>query len=574
MDQESFIEQEVQRRIAANTRQHHQEIEQYQGAIRELQTQLVNIVQVVQRLEDKPFYFGTLVKSFNTPDPARFQTNDTVIVVDPDSNYCGQVGKIAGYEPVVSEEGLVKVSLTSGITETFSIGLNGRAQVRLADKSDGTAAIINIDGKPWEVRGAPDLDLKIGDPVKIHSETKQIVSRGCDEILNGPICSVDAITERGVEISDKGERKFVFNPRGFVLEEGDRVIVDSNYFVIIDKMPKDARQRYKLKSDGKITWDDVGGLSEAKQQFQDAIELPYKYPEQYKFHNVRRAKGLLLWGPPGCGKSLLARALAWSLAQQHGKDSIDSGYIYVKSPEILDKWVGNSESEIRYLFERGRKHYREHGYPAVLVFDEFDAIAPQRGTRRSSDVADTIVPMFLGEMDGVNEKETAENPIVIVMTNRADVIDPAITRDERISAHVKVGRPDSEAALEIMQIHSADMQLPVDDKLTTLIVAVQDIFSKSRVLYRVNNEHDFTFGHTVNGAMLAAICNQAKLNALHRDIRSGTLSSVTIEDFRHAVKQKFDEQHGKNHSYDLADFAESLGIQAKDMKIDRCFGSC
>lgn len=143
-----------------------------------------------------------------------------------------------------------------------------------------------------------------------------------------------------------------------------------------------------------MSWDDVGGLEVAKQELKSALEFPFLYPHLFDHYNIEGLRGVLLYGPPGCGKTLLARVCAYSIAKIHGKQAIDSAYIYVKSPEILDKWVGNTEREIRELFERGRKHYREHGYKAILAIDEADAIMPQRGTRRSSDISDTIVPMF------------------------------------------------------------------------------------------------------------------------------------------------------------------------------------
>jgi proteasome-associated ATPase len=262
------------------------------------------------------------------------------------------------------------------------------------------------------------------------------------------------------------------------------------------------------------------------------------------------------------------------VAQTHGKQASETGYIYVKAPEILDKWVGNTEKEIRELFERGRRHFREHGYKAILAFDEADAIMPQRGTRRSSDVSDTIVPMFLGEMDGIDSRQTEENPIVILMTNRADVLDPAVTRPGRISRHIKVERPDQISSIDVLKIHAQGVPFSNDDeRAAILVVAASDLFSKTRLLYRVNNQHDFTLGDCVNGAMLSNIVEIAKMIALHRDLENNTKSGVSLEDFRSAVQKVFRQQRGINHSFDLQDFAERLGIQPSNMQIERCFGA-
>lgn len=576
MNQDQSIENEVQRRIASIQQQHHNEIRNRDESISSLTNNLLNIKKVVERFEALPFYFGIVIRVDNTPDPYRFHTQDQVVVVDADGDYYGMAGKIISHNPVVAEDGTVEVELSNGLTRRFQIGTEGAAQIHLVDKADGTRVIVNVDGKPWEVRGAPELNLKPTNIVKIHSETKQIVSHAEQDLLNGPIVLIDAITEDGVEISEKGEKKIVLNTLDIEIKEGDRVMVDSGFHVILRKLAQDGRDRYKLGDEATIDWDDIGGLESAKTACRESIELPYTHPEQFAFYKKKPSNGILLYGPPGCGKTLIARALATSLMRTHTKgdaDVLDTGFIYVKSPEILDKWVGNTESEIRRLFERSRQHYRDHGYKAILAFDEFDAIAPQRGSRRSSDVADTIVPMFLGEMSGANEKETQENPIVVLMTNRSDVLDPAITRPGRITEHIKVERPTPKTTLQILQIHTQDVPFAEENIKVLFAVVCQDIFSKSRLLYRVNNEHDFTFGDCISGAMIEAICERAKLIAMRRDIANNTLTGLTLDDFRQSIQKTYEDQRGLNHSYDLADFADKLGIQAKDMKVDRCFGT-
>lgn len=576
MNESEFIEQEVQRRLARERRQHNEEIGNLTDLLKSGQAKLIQQHAIIQRITSDPLYFATLLKTYNTPNPDCFKVNDEVVVVDPESEFYNQAGRIVSSDPTVNEEGFVQVEIsnTAQSVTSFAIGINNHpAQIRLAQKDDGTYAVISVDGKPWEVRGIPDLGLQVGESVKIKADTKQIVSRGYD-MAAGPICRVLAITNAGVEVEEKGEKRLVQNPKGVSLEESDRVVVDSGFFTIVAKLDRDARQRYKLTSPITTKWEDIGGLETAKEQCKEAIEMPFLYPEYFKYYGMEKSRGILLYGPPGCGKTLFCKAAANAVATLHGTSASDTGYIYVKSPEILDKWVGNSEAEIRELFERGRRHYRQHGYPAILAFDEFDALAPQRGTRRSSDVADTIVPMFLGEMDGIDENQTKENPIVFIMTNRADILDPAIIRPGRISKHIKIERPNVDTSFDILKIHAAKVPFVKEsDRLTTLALVAQDIFSKTKLLYRINNEHDFVFGDCINGAMLQSIVEAAKFNALHRDMEAKKMTGVTVEDFREATKKIYRDQRGLNHTFDIADFCEKNGLQASSAAVERSFGS-
>jgi len=572
MDEQQHIEREVRRRLASQQSRHHQEVADLHGIIKEQQEKLLEQHDMIQSLTGEPMFFG-VVYSFNDQvDPSLFQVDDQVIVVDSESPHHQKTGKILALAdaPDDSDEVVAEVSLSDDTIANFSIGVSGRRQIRLAAKPDGTSTIVCIEGKPWEVQGVSD-GVKVGDTVKVKPDSKQIVAVA-DDIDVGPICIVDSITEEGVEVLDKGEKRLVHNPKDFTLTEGDRVCLDSGMFLIIKKLAKDSRQRFRINSDVNVTFDDVGGLGDAKTKIRDFLELPYKEKERFAHYNMKRPVGALLHGPPGCGKTLLARVCVWLLAQVHGKEAVDSGYIFVKGPEILDKWVGNSEAEIRGLFERGRRHFLEHGYPAILAIDEADAIIPERGARRSSDIADTIVPMFLGEMDGIDEEQTRTNPIVLLMTNRPDVLDPAVVRSRRISHHIKINRPDEFSAIDILSIHTSNT--PFEGKKDpVLAIAASDLFSKSRLLYRINNELDFTLGDAVNGAMLEQMAEDAKLIALRRDIENNTMTGVNITDFREAADQIYKQQQGLNHKYDLKDFAEKHKIQPDNMEVSRCFGA-
>lgn len=572
------IEVEAQRRVARATQPLYAEIADLRNLVGQCQTDLVRQHSIITRLTGEALCFGTLIQVHNSVDPRKYRHNDEVLVTDESSPHFMKGGRIvsgAGTDPVVDCEGHTFVKLADGSEARFAVGAAGKApaQIRLTQKDDGTYAVVSVDGKPWEVRGVPDLNLQVGDAVKVKPDTKAIVAKGYD-LGAGPICNVVAVLDDCVEVMHKGDKSLVYNPRGLKLEEGERIACDPGMFSIVRKLPADARDKYKVTSDLTMTWDDIGGLDGAKQELRDALELPYQQPELFKHYGIEPLRGVLLYGPPGCGKTLLARVAAWAMANVHGKKATDTGYIYVKSPEILNKWVGNSEQELRDLFERARRHYREFGYKAILAFDEADAIFPQRGTRLTSGIADTMVPMVLGEMDGIDSRQTEENPIVVLLTNRADSLDPAVTRPGRISRHIKIERPNEMSAIDVLGIHTR--KIPFADPASrdvTLAVCASDVFGKTRLLYRVNNEFDFTMGDCVNGAMLENIAQMAKMNALHRDLTTKTTTGVTLEDFRAAVQKTFRQLRGTNHSYDLQDFAEKMGIQPQSMQVERCFGA-
>lgn len=325
----------------------------------------------------------------------------------------------------------------------------------------------------------------------------------------GKHCEIDA--RGGVSVVALGDVK---------AERGDRVIVDPSGMVVLKNLGKtDAENVFVGETN--VSWDDIGGLEDAKKQLIEAVELPHKHPDIFKRYGKSIPKGILLYGPPGCGKTMIGKATATALAKIHGT-AASTGFIYVKGPEILNKFVGESEAKIRRLFMSAREHYRTHGYPAVIFIDEAEAVLSKRGSSRSSDVDKTIVPMFLAEMDGLEEAGAT----VLLATNRADMLDPAVVREGRVDRKVKITRPDKQSASAIMNLHMRGKPAAEKETQESLVnVAIKAVFSDKKL------------SKIVSGSLLAAVVDYASSFAISRDLETEEFSGITKADILNAVAQ-------------------------------------
>jgi len=439
-------------------------------ALLKSKAKIVGLGQTIQELTAEPLPFAVVVHIQNQDYHAMdaldmFQTN-TAVRISKKSEFYEQdmgVGIITGG----TEYGWVSVTFENGEANNYRIGLpdvaNGVCDLELAQKplSEYPTAVVFFQNQFMQVLLPESRDIKItpGDTVKISSQTKQITDV-VGKFKAGEISTVKSIVDDNhCEVDSSGSPLIVF--RGVftadTLEDGDRIVLDSSKSVIVENLGKDSK-RFTLDTNVQIEWSDIGGLQEAKQQMIEAIEMPFINEKVYKFYHKKPIKGILLYGPPGCGKTLLAKAAVTALAKMYkvkSTQALQSGYIYVKGPEILTKWVGESEAIVRQLFARARKHKEKYGYPAVIFIDEAEAILRKRGSGISSDVESTIVPMFLAEMDGLQDT----GAIVILATNRPDMLDPAIVRDGRIDRKIKITRPDAVSTSEIFKIHLNDLPL-------------------------------------------------------------------------------------------------------------------
>ena len=565
MDNQTIINQEVLKRTAHIQRECSDRI----NAIEEERDSFKQVIAeqnvLISQLTGGARNFGTVVHFCSDINADKLKSNADIIVVDPASDFNGCTGRIAS---INHPQAVIELNNESKSILAYDIDTNS-PKIKLIGENDGTYATVLIDGKLWEVT-LPNFDIALGDQVKIDPNSKNIIEKGY-RINAGAVVKVLQITKDGVEVEDQSGKKLIQNYLKLEIKVGSKVVTDGT--LITSVLPEDDANLYKLTGEPKVTWDDVGLPHDVKMQFRQAIEWPRKYPDLFKFYSIGKEPGFLIYGPPGCGKTLSLRAVANSLAAIYGKEALTTGYIFVKGPELLDKWVGSSEAKIRGLFSQAREHARKNGYPAMLAIDEAEAIMPQRGTRLSSDVSDTIVPMFLEEMDGIDEAETALNPIVFLLTNRPDMMDQAVIRSGRINRHIKIGRPTMDATMEIFNIHCRNIPFAAgSDKNKMLLMATSDIFSKNKVMYQINGEHTFAFQDCLNGAIIKTIVTEATMKALQNDIENNKTvgSGITWEDLKHGIKKVYEEQKGLNHTYDLQDFAEKVGIQAKDMKVERC----
>jgi proteasome-associated ATPase len=360
------------------------------------------------------------------------------------------------------------------------------------------------------------------------------------------------------------------------LRPGDYVRIDTKTGLILEKMERPEVEELVLEEVPDITYLDVGGLAEQIEQIRDTVELPYLHKDLFKEYELDPPKGILLYGPPGCGKTLIAKAVANSLAkkvsERTGSPDVRSYFLNIKGPELLNKWVGETERQIRLIFQRA-KEKSDEGVPVIVFFDEMDSLFRTRGTGISSDVESTIVPQLLSELDGV---ESLKNVVVIGASNREDLIDPAILRPGRLDVKIKINRPDTVAAREIFRIYLGD-GTPIDpaalaeeggDKpkvIQSFIEStVEAMYSESdenrflEVTYASGDREVLYFKDFASGAMIENIVRRAKKDAIKRQIAGGE-AGVRRSDLIDAIKQEFREQEDLPNTTNPDDWARVSG---------------
>jgi len=438
----------------------------------------------------------------------------------------------------------------------------------LAPCEDGTADVFT-GGRKMRVNVSPNVeldDLRPGQEVVLNEALNVVLAQGYETA--GEIVMLKELladSERALVISHADEERVVRLAEPLLhetLRAGDSLLLEPRSGYVYERIPKAEVEELILEEVPDISYSDIGGLASQIEQIRDAIELPYLHADLFKEHQLKPPKGVLLYGPPGCGKTLIAKAVANSLAKQvaaktaadgnAGKAEGKSFFLNIKGPELLNKYVGETERHIRLVFQRAREKASE-GMPVIVFFDEMDSIFRTRGSGVSSDVENTIVPQLLSEIDGV---EGLENVIVIGASNREDMIDPAILRPGRLDVKIKIERPDAEAARDIfskyvlteLPLHPDDMAEHGGSPTATVAAMIQRVVERMyteteenrflEVTYANGDKEVLYFKDFNSGAMIENIVARAKkmaikefLETAQKGLRVAHLLAACVDEF-------------------------------------------
>ena len=349
---------------------------------------------------------------------------------------------------------------------------------------------------------------------------------------------------------------------------GDALVADLAVRMALRPVVRSEVEELVLEEVPDVGYEDIGGLGEQIELIRDAVELPFLHPDLYREHRLTPPRGVLLYGPPGCGKTLIAKAVAASLS---GGDRGEAYFLNIKGPQLLDKYVGETERRIRVIFARAREKAAT-GVPVVVFFDEMDSLFRTRGSGRSSDVETTVVPQMLAEIDGVDE---LDNVVVIGATNREDMIDPAILRPGRLDVKIRIGRPDRRGAAEILatyltpdlpiseelMVAHGDAQSAVDALIEQVIEALYTRRRATEMVELTRADGQVEILHVadlVSGAMLANIVDRAKKAAV-KDLVTNGRRGLTSEHLRRAVIEEILENEGLPATVHPDDWARVSG---------------
>jgi proteasome-associated ATPase len=469
---------------------------------------------------------------------------------------------------------------------------------RLAQPPSGFGVFLNSNeddtcdvftgGRKMRVNVSPNVELaelRPGQEVVLNEALNVVIAQAYETV--GEVVMLKEVladSKRALVISQADEERVVRLAEPLLdqpLRAGDSLLLESRSGYVYERIPKAEVEELILEEVPDISYSDIGGLAGQIEQIRDAVELPYLHADLFKEHQLRPPKGILLYGPPGCGKTLIAKAVANSLAKKVAEKSADTGgpnkegksfFLNIKGPELLNKYVGETERHIRLVFQRAREKASE-GMPVIVFFDEMDSIFRTRGSGVSSDVENTIVPQLLSEIDGV---EGLENVIVIGASNREDMIDPAILRPGRLDVKIKIDRPDAEQAKDIfskyvltelplhpddLKEHGSSPQTCVDAMIQRTVERMYTESEENRFLevtYANGDKEVLYFKDFNSGAMIENIVARAKKMAIKEFLDTGQ-KGIRVSHLLAACVDEFSENEDLPNTTNPDDWARISG---------------
>ncbi|GAK61352.1 hypothetical protein U27_01252 [Candidatus Vecturithrix granuli] len=450
----------------------------------------------------------------------------------------------------------------------------------IACNPDGTVDV-DSDGRRLRVNVRPGVEVSqftVGQQLLLNDSFNVIAA--AEQEIKGEVVQIKELLEqnRAIVTGRADEEKVVGLAEELhhvPLSIGDNVLLNPRSQYAVEKLPKTHVEELMLEEIPDVTYQDIGGLDAQIEQIRDAIELPYLYPNEFKAYKLTPPKGVLLYGPPGCGKTMIAKAIAHNLAQKMEEKSgtpTKSYFLNVKGPELLNKYVGETEHKLRQVFRRAKEKASDDT-PVVIFFDEMDALFRLRGSGISSDMEATVVAQFLSEIDGV---ESLRNVIIIGASNRQDLIDPAVLRPGRLDVKIKIDRPDKDAAKHIFSKYLIP-EIPIDAEAfkahqNDIGATIQAFIDETiEFMFQTTEEHKFLevtytqgskeiyyFKDFASGAMIEHIVRRAKKYALKRFLATN-LWGLRLEDLLTAVKDEFKENEELPNTTNPDDWAKIAG---------------
>ena len=449
--------------------------------------------------------------------------------------------------------------------------------------NDDDTVDVHVGGRKMRVSVRPEVaaELARGQEVVLNEALNVVSARQPDR--TGEVATIKELLaggDRARVVGRADEERVVeigAEMTGSPMRSGDTVLIDTRAGIVLERLPRPEVEELILEEVPDVSYADVGGLDEQIEQITDAVELPFLHGALFADYDLPAPKGVLLYGPPGCGKTLIAKAVANSLAGKVAEVSGDrearSFFLNIKGPELLNKYVGETERQIRLVFQRAREK-SEEGWPVIVFFDEMESLFRTRGSGISSDIESTIVPQLLAEIDGV---EALRNVIVIGASNREDLIDPAILRPGRLDVKIKIERPDAEAATAIFARYLKP-DLPIAPEMVETVgggdpaKAVQGMIERAaeemysadeasqflEVTYQNGDKEVMYFRDFASGAMIESVVRRAKKLAIKREIAGGG-RGIGAEDLLASIRQEFREHEDLPNTTNPDDWAKISG---------------